>query len=53
MNENLKKGDYEEATFAILDVNRKKLYENTNLDKTHLSLLEGEAYSFVRIWESI
>lgn len=52
MNTKLKKGDYKEATFAILDVERKKLFEKTKLKKDHLSLLEGEALSFINIWNS-
>ncbi|MGQ7871465.1 hypothetical protein [Sunxiuqinia sp. sy24] len=52
MNTKLKKGDYKEATFAVLDVERKKLFEKTKLKKTHLPLLEGEALSFINIWNS-
>ncbi len=53
MNTKLKKRDFKEATFAVLDVERNKLFEKTKLNKIHLSLLEGEAMSFVNIWNSI
>lgn len=53
LNENLKKGDFSEANFAVLDISKKRLYENTTLSHFHLSLLEGEALSFLKIWESI
>jgi len=53
MNENLKKGEYVDANFAVLDINKKKLYENCPLDKVHLSLLEGEALSFLKIWDNL
>ena len=53
MNTKLKKGDFKEATFAVLDIERKKLFEKTKLDKSHFSLLEGEALSFITIWNSI
>lgn len=53
MNSMLKKGDYKEATFAVLDVERKKLFEKTKLKKNHLPLLEGEALSFINIWNSL
>jgi|WetSurMetagenome_2_1015567.scaffolds.fasta_scaffold353827_1 hypothetical protein len=52
MNNKLKKGDFKEATFAVLDVERKKMFEKTKLDKTHLPLLEGEALGFINIWNS-
>ncbi|SHE43447.1 hypothetical protein [Chryseobacterium takakiae] len=53
MNENLKKGDFIDANFAILDISKKKLYENSSLNSIHLSLIEGEALSFLKIWDSI
>ncbi len=53
MNTKLKKGDFKEATFAVLDVERKKMFEKTKLNKTHLPLLEGEALSFINIWNSL
>ena len=53
MNTKLKKGDFKDATFAVLDVERNKLFEKTKLSKIHLSLLEGEALSFVNIWNSL
>lgn len=53
MNESLKSGDFKDANFAVLDISRKKLYENCSLNQVHLSLLEGEALSFLKIWESI
>jgi len=53
MNTKLKKGDFKDATFAVLDVERNKLFEKTKLNKIHLSLLEGEAMSFVNIWKSL
>lgn len=53
MNTKLKKGDFKEATFAVLDVERNKLFDKTKLNKIHLSLLEGEAMSFVNIWNSL
>lgn len=53
MNTYLKKGDFEEANFAVLDVAKKKLYENSKLSEEHLSLLEGEAFSFLRIWNRL
>lgn len=52
MNTRLKKGDYKEATFAVLDIERKKLFEKTKLKKNHVPLLEGEALSFINIWNS-
>ena len=52
MKTKLKKGDYKEATFAVLDVERKKLFEKTKLKKTHLSPPEGEALSIINIWNS-
>ncbi len=53
LNSCLKNGEYSEANFAVLDVCRKKLHDSSNLNSTHLSLLEGEAYSFTRIWNTI
>lgn len=53
MNTKLKKGDFKEVTFAVLDVERKKMFEKTKLDKIHLSLLEGEALNFINIWNSM
>jgi len=52
MNENLKKAEFEQANFAVLDINKKKLYENCSLNNIHISLLEGEALSFLKMWES-
>jgi hypothetical protein len=52
MDTKLKKGDFKEVTFAVLDVERKKLFEKSKLKKSHLSLLEGEALSFINIWNS-
>jgi hypothetical protein len=53
MNENLKKEDFKDATFAVLDICKKRLYENCSLNNSHVSLLEGEALSFLKIWDSI
>lgn len=53
MNTKLKKKDYKDVTFAVLDLERKKLFEKTKLNKNHLSLLEGEALSFINIWNSL
>lgn len=53
MNENLKKDDFIDANFAILDISKKKLYENCSLNNMHISLIEGEALSFLKIWDSI
>lgn len=53
MNERLKKGDFEDVVFAVLDVPRKKMFENNKLKKIHIPLLEGEALSFINIWKSI
>lgn len=53
MNENLKNGDFIDANFAILDISKKKLYENCSLNSMHISLIEGEALSFLKIWDSI
>lgn len=53
MEKSLKNGDYEDAVFAVLDINKKKLYEKSSLTEEHLFLLEGEALNFLRIWESI
>lgn len=52
MNTKLKKGDYKQVTFAVLDIERKKLFEKTKLTKNHVPLLEGEALSFINIWNS-
>ena len=53
MNEKFKKKDYKDVTFAVLDVANKKMFNSTKLGKAHMSLLEGEALSFIKIWESI
>lgn len=53
MNSKLKKEDYKDVTFAVLDVERKKMFEKTKLNKNHLPLLEGEALSFINIWNSL
>lgn len=53
LNEKLKKKEYKDVVFAILDVPNKKLFENDKLDKTHIPLLEGEALSFINIWNSL
>jgi len=53
MYENLKKGEFEDANFAVLDINKKKLHENCSLNNVHTSLLEGEVLSFLKIWESV
>ena len=53
MNTQLKNGDFTEATFAVLDVERNKLFEKTKLNEIHLPLLEGEALSFINIWNSL
>jgi len=53
MNTKLKRGNFKEATFAVLDIERKKNFEKTKLDKSHFSLLEGEALSFITIWNSL
>ena len=53
MNTKLKKGNYKDVTFAVLDVERKKLFEKTKLGETHLPLLEGEALGFISIWNSL
>ncbi len=53
MNKHLKKGKYKDVNFAILDIERKKLFDKTNLKNEQFSLLEGEALSFLTIWRSI
>lgn len=53
MNTKLKRGNFKDVTFAVLDVERKKLFEKTKLGKDHLPLLEGEALSFISIWNSL
>ena len=53
MNTQLKKGDFNKVTFAVLDVERNKLFEKTKLSEIHLPLLEGEALSFINIWNSL
>lgn len=53
LNDALKNKDYQEVTFAILDVGRKKLFERTRLSEVHMSLLEGEAMNFINIWNSL
>lgn len=53
MNTKLKKGDFNDVTFAVLDVERKKIFEKTKLGETHLPLLDGEALSFISIWNSL
>lgn len=53
LNERLKKRNYKDVVFAILDIPRKKLFEKTKLRKEHLALLEGEAESFIKIWNSL
>lgn len=53
MNETLRKRKLKDATFAVLDIPNNKLFEKTKLDSSHLSLLEGEALSFINIWDSI
>lgn len=53
MENNLKKGEYEDAIFGVLDINKKRLYEKSTLTNEHLFLLEGEAMNFIKIWESI
>lgn len=53
MNKYLKSGDFKDANFAVLDVCKKRLYEGSKLDDNHISLLEGECLSFLRIWNSI
>lgn len=53
MNEVLKKDEFTDANFAVLDISNKKLYEKCSLNKSQLSLLEGEALTFQKIWEGI
>jgi len=53
MNSRLKKGDFKEVIFAVLDIERKKLYETNSTNKAHISLLEGEAKSFINVWNSL
>ncbi|MDD3321307.1 MAG: hypothetical protein PHS59_07675 [Paludibacter sp.] len=53
MNTKLKKGVYKNVNFAVLDVGNKKLFEKTKLNETHIALLEGEALSFINIWNSL
>jgi hypothetical protein len=52
MDTKLKKGGYKDVTFAVLDIERKKLFDKTKLNNNHLALLEGEALSFINIWQS-
>ncbi len=53
LNSKLKKGDFKDVTFSVLDIGRKKLYDKTKLSHNHISLLEGEALSFINIWNSL
>jgi len=53
MNTKLKKGNFRDATFSVLDVERKKLFDRTKLKQEHIPLLEGEALSFMSIWNSL
>lgn len=53
MNNELKKKDFKNVNFAILDIGSKKLFEKTKLNKSHIPLLEGEALSFINIWKSL
>ena len=52
LNTSLKKAEYKDVNFAILDVARKKLFERTRLTEKHISLLRGEAMNFTNIWNS-
>jgi hypothetical protein len=53
MNEQLKKRAYKDIQFAVLDVPNNKLFAKTKLGKEHLGLLEGEAMSFMSVWDSV
>ncbi len=48
LNEKLKKP--KDVNFAVLDVKHKKFFSSTKLTESHLSLLEGEALSFMQVW---
>jgi len=53
MEQELRTKVEKEVIFAVLDVKRGKLFENQNLDKALIGLLNGEAKSFETIWKSI
>ncbi len=53
LKKELKRRAYKDVNFAILDIRKKKLFENTKLGDPHIALLEAEANSFVSIWNSI
>jgi hypothetical protein len=53
LSKQLKKGDYKEVDFCILDIGSKKLFDSKTLNEEYLPLLEGEARSFEVIWNSI
>jgi hypothetical protein len=53
MEHELKRGEFKDCSFAVLDVPCNKLFAKTKLGKEHLGLLEGEAMSFMRIWDSV
>lgn len=53
MQTQLRSKSQKNIRFAILDIPNKKLYEKTKLGKQHLGLLEGEAMSFMSIWDSV
>jgi hypothetical protein len=52
MNTQLKDVASESVNYAVLDIERKKLYEKSKLGSEHIPLLEGEALSFINIWNS-
>ena len=53
MNEKLKTRKFDEVNFAVLDVGNNKLFESTNLTSSEFSLIEAEALSFMKMWNSL
>lgn len=53
LNEKLQTKKFKDVTFAILDIGNKKLFDSTKLTSAEFPLLEAEALSFIRIWDSV
>jgi len=53
LNEKMKTKKLEEVNFAVLDIGQKKLYSKTKLTSVEFALLEAEALSYIRIWDSL
>lgn len=53
MKNSLLKGDNKNDKFAILDVARGKFYTTDKLKKDYLPLVEGEALSFLSMWNNL